>query len=164
MSCSYSKRARSRTTAKICQAWKSGSADTVTEYPSGNNEAALRYSPVRGEEDHISGAGFTDPLLIKVSYNLFDNARQHGGTVTRISVSHRPAGTGLVISVADDGAGISREDKTHLFERGFGKNTGLELFLSREILSITGITISETGIPGEGARFAIAVPEGIFRR
>jgi len=37
------------------------------------------------------------------------------------------------------------------------------LFLAREILSITGITIKETGEPGNGARFEIAVPEGAFR-
>ncbi len=106
---------------------------------------------------------YADPLLTRVFYNLFDNTRQHGGAVTRISVSHHPAGTGLVITVADDGTGISPDDRQHLFERGFGKNTGLGLFLSREILSITGISISETGVPGEGARFEIAVPGGMFR-
>jgi PAS domain S-box-containing protein len=106
---------------------------------------------------------YADPLLVKVFYNLFDNTRQHGGAVTRISISHRPAGTGLIITVADDGIGISADDKQHLFERGFGKNTGLGLFLSREILSITGISISETGTPGNGARFEIAVPERVFR-
>ncbi len=67
------------------------------------------------------------------------------------------------ITVADNGMGISPEDKPHLFERGFGKNTGLGLFPSREILSITGISISETGIPGKGAQFEIAIPEGAFR-
>jgi len=106
---------------------------------------------------------YADPLLVKVFLNLFDNARQHGSTVTRISVSYHPAGTGLIITVADNGTGISAEDKKRLFERGFGKHTGLGLFLSREILSITGISISETGIPGVGARFEIAVPEGAFR-
>ena len=106
---------------------------------------------------------YADPLLIKVFYNLFDNARQHGGAVTRISITHHPAGTGLVITVADDGTGISPDDRPHLFERGFGKNTGLGLFLSKEILSITGISISETGLPGMGAHFEIAVPEGMFR-
>lgn len=68
-----------------------------------------------------------------------------------------------MITVADNGAGISLEDKQHLFERGFGKNTGLGLFLSWEILSITGISIDETGTPGNGARFEIMVPEGAFR-
>ena len=106
---------------------------------------------------------YADPLLIKVFYNLFDNSRQHGGLVTHISVSHHSTDTGLNITVADDGIGISPEDKKRLFERGFGKNTGLGLFHSREILSITGITISETGIPGNGARFEILVPKGAFR-
>jgi len=50
-----------------------------------------------------------------------------------------------------------------LFTRGFGKNTGLGLFLSREILSITGITITENGTPGKGARFEITVPKGAWR-
>ncbi len=50
-----------------------------------------------------------------------------------------------------------------LFSRGFGHNTGLGLFLSREILAITGITISETGETGRGARFEIVVPEGVWR-
>ncbi|MFA4877789.1 MAG: hypothetical protein WC586_10270 [Methanoregula sp.] len=35
--------------------------------------------------------------------------------------------------------------------------------LSREILSITGITIHETGEPGKGARFEITVPPGGYR-
>jgi PAS domain S-box-containing protein len=106
---------------------------------------------------------YADPLLVKVFYNLFDNSRQHGGTVTRISMSHQKSGTGVTVTVADNGVGISPEDKEHLFEQGYGKNTGLGLFLSREILSITRISIRETGIPGKGARFEITIPAGMFR-
>ncbi|MFA4848841.1 MAG: PAS domain S-box protein [Methanoregula sp.] len=106
---------------------------------------------------------YADPLLIKVFFNLFENTRQYGGTVTRISISHHPVGNGVIITVTDDGIGISSEDKKHLFERGYGKHTGLGLFLSREILSITGISIRETSEPGHGARFEITVPEGAFR-
>ena len=50
-----------------------------------------------------------------------------------------------------------------IFDRGFGKNTGLGLALSQEILAITGITIRETGEPGKGARFEMAVPKGAYR-
>jgi sensor histidine kinase regulating citrate/malate metabolism len=50
-----------------------------------------------------------------------------------------------------------------LFERGKGKNTGYGMFLIREILAITGFTITETGEPAGGARFEIAVPGGSFR-
>jgi signal transduction histidine kinase len=63
----------------------------------------------------------------------------------------------------DGGEGIFGEARKHLFERGFGENTGLGLYLVREILSITGIAIRETGEPGKGARFEIFVPEGTYR-
>ena len=106
---------------------------------------------------------YADPLLIKVFYNLFDNTRMHGGGATRITIFYRQDTPGLIITVADDGQGISSEEKMHLFERGFGKYTGLGLFLSREILSITGISISEIGKPGRGACFELVVPAGAFR-
>jgi len=70
---------------------------------------------------------------------------------------------GLTILCEDDGVGISAGDKKKLFTRGFGKNTGLGLFLSREIFAITGITITENGEPGKGARFEITVPKGMYR-
>ena len=104
---------------------------------------------------------YADPLLGKVFYNLIDNALKYGGgKMTSIRITSRETNTGLCLLFEDDGAGIAVEDKKHLFERGFGKNTGLGLFLSREILSITGITIRETGEPGSGARFEMDVPKG----
>lgn len=58
----------------------------------------------------------------------------------------------------DNGTGIPDEEKEQIFHRGYGKNTGLCLFLVREILSITGMMITETGSFGTGARFEIRVP------
>jgi PAS domain S-box-containing protein len=106
-----------------------------------------------------------DALFGKVFYNLLDNALRYGGTkMSAISISScaGPAGS-LVVTVEDNGDGIDANGKAHIFSKGFGKNTGLGLFLSQEILSITGITIAETGIFGKGARFEITVPEGCFR-
>jgi hypothetical protein len=37
------------------------------------------------------------------------------------------------------------------------------MYLAREILSITGISIAETGTYGTGARFEIHVPKGGYR-
>ncbi|MDP3564143.1 MAG: HAMP domain-containing sensor histidine kinase [Methanoregula sp.] len=107
---------------------------------------------------------FADPLLEKVFFNLIDNALRYGRPkMTMIRISSAESENGLVIFVEDDGTGIYREDKKQIFERGFGKNTGLGLFLSREILSITGITIAESGEPGTGARFEFLVPKGGYR-
>ncbi|MFA4860602.1 PAS domain S-box protein [Methanoregula sp.] len=105
-----------------------------------------------------------DPLLAKVFYNLFDNALRYGGEkMTMMRVAADLGKDGLTLVIEDDGLGIPAKSKVRLFNRGFGKNTGLGLFLVREILAITGITIRETGNPGTGARFEILVPKNAFR-
>jgi len=106
---------------------------------------------------------FADPLIVKVFYNLMDNAVRYGGKITTIRFSVEESGDDQVIVCEDDGDGIIVEEKEKIFERGFGKNTGLGLALSREILAITGITITETGEPGKGARFEMTVPKGMWR-
>ncbi len=106
---------------------------------------------------------YADPLLRKVFYNLLDNALRHGGNVTRISVSFTVAEGGAVLLFEDDGAGIGADMKEKIFRRGVGRNTGYGLFLVREILDITGISIRETGTEGAGARFEIFVPDGVWR-
>jgi PAS domain S-box-containing protein len=106
---------------------------------------------------------YADPLIEKVFYNLVENSLRHGEGVTRITISQEETPEGLVVSYIDNGIGISLVDKARLFQKGFGKNTGLGLFLSREILSITGLSIRETGIPGSGVRFEIVAPKGKYR-
>ena len=58
---------------------------------------------------------------------------------------------------------VANDEKEKIFERGFGKHTGMGLFLSQEILAITGLSLKETGIYGSGVRFEIEVPEGSYR-
>jgi PAS domain S-box-containing protein len=107
---------------------------------------------------------YADPLLEKVFYNIFDNSMRHGGdAITMIRFSSSLDGTGLLLICEDNGLGVAVDDKEMIFERGFGKNTGFGLFLVREILAISGLTIRETGAPGKGARFEIFVPEGAWR-
>jgi signal transduction histidine kinase len=126
--------------------------------------AALPMRDVKVEVDRRDLEIYADPIFERVLYNLMDNALKHGGdSMTVIRVTSRVTGAGLVVTFEDNGEGIAQEDKARLFERGFGKNSGLGLFLSREILSNTGITITETGEPGTGARFEMVVPKGAYR-
>ncbi|MEN6442763.1 MAG: PAS domain S-box protein [Methanoregula sp.] len=106
---------------------------------------------------------FTDPMLENVLCNLLDNSVRHGERVTEIRVSSHKEGEVLVLVWEDNGTGIAADEKKRIFERGFGKNTGLGLFLIQEILALTGIAIRETGEPGKGARFEILVPKGKYR-
>jgi PAS domain S-box-containing protein len=106
---------------------------------------------------------FADPMLEKVFYNLIDNSLRYGGGISGFRVSCTKEDGDLVIAFADDGVGIPDDKKEQIFEKGYGQGTGLGLFLSREILSITGIRIRECGTPGNGARFEIRVPQGLWR-
>ncbi len=120
--------------------------------------------PVTVKNDLPAGTDvFADPLIVKVFYNLMDNAVRYGGKITMIRFSVQESGDYHLIVCADDGVGILAEEKEKIFNRGYGKNSGMGLFLSREILSITGITIRETGEPGKGARFEMVVPKGAYR-
>jgi len=107
---------------------------------------------------------FTDSTIKSVFENLLDNSIRHGGDeLSTITVTSGASGNDLKLFWEDDGTGIPTGDKERIFDRGFGKNTGLGLFLVKEILAITGITIRECGVPGKGARFEMVIPEGAYR-
>ncbi|MCK9580089.1 MAG: HAMP domain-containing histidine kinase [Methanoregula sp.] len=107
---------------------------------------------------------YADPLFEKVHENLIDNSIRHGERVKNISFTYIPYSSNAIAMVyQDDGTGIHDVDKEKIFEKGFGKNTGLGLFLTREILAITGITIRERGTYGKGVRFEILIPQGKYR-
>nr|WP_280897447.1 HAMP domain-containing sensor histidine kinase [Methanolinea mesophila] len=105
-----------------------------------------------------------DPALPKVFENLLDNTLRHGGKkVSGVRVTCEVCEDELLVTWEDDGVGVPEDEKERIFDRGYGKNTGLGLFLAQEVLGVTGIGINEKGIPGDGARFVIRVPRGGYR-
>jgi PAS domain S-box-containing protein len=130
-------------------------------------DTAVKQAPlgtIKVKNDLPAGAEvFADPLVVKVFYNLMDNAARYGGKITTIRFSLEECEGDPILVCEDDGVGVIAEEKEKIFERGFGENTGLGLALSREIIDITGITIKETGEPGKGARFEMTVPKGAWR-
>lgn len=107
---------------------------------------------------------YCDPMIQNVLRNLVDNSIRHGGGITKVSFTFHEKPDGLVIVYEDDGMGIPHDQKKGLFEPGIQpgrKSYGL--YLTREILSITDITIRECGVPGKGARFEMFVPKGRYR-
>jgi len=106
---------------------------------------------------------FADPLLKTVFFNLFENAIMHGKKVKTIHVTGDSTPSVMRIIIEDDGSGIDYPFKEKIFQKGFGNHTGLGLFLVREVLSITGLTIREVGESGKGARFEILVPSDMSR-
>ena len=106
---------------------------------------------------------YADPLIGKVFENLIDNSFRHGGDISKIQINTINSSGDLLLIYEDDGNGISAIEKDKIFIQGYGKNTGLGLFLIKEILSVTGISIRECGRPGKGAVFEMRVPHGKWR-
>jgi len=106
---------------------------------------------------------YSDPQITQVFANIIENARIHGQNATEIFVGCTPKERGLSIVIGDNGVGIPGEMKKEIFEPGMVRNRGFGLFLAREILSITGMTLEENGVAGKGARFEIHVPLGSYR-
>jgi len=106
-----------------------------------------------------------DPLLAKVFLNLLENSARHGGGVTHISLSSEewPDGA-LHIIYQDDGQGIPDTDLEKIFQRSYGKDAGLGLFLSKEILALTSLNLVARPSTVKGARFEIIVPPNAWRR
>jgi signal transduction histidine kinase len=107
---------------------------------------------------------FADPMFPKVLYNLVSNSLKHGQDCTAISLSYSEGSGGLKIVIEDNGVGVPEDRQEAIFQRELV--TGRQshgLFLSAEILRITRISIRETGVAGEGARFEMLVPEGMYR-
>ncbi|HOJ95282.1 MAG TPA: ATP-binding protein, partial [Methanospirillum sp.] len=115
-------------------------------------------------QDHTDYEIYADAMLGRVFANLVDNTLRHAGRVTRITVGVEEKNGTLFIRYTDNGIGIDDSIKEQIFTRGFGSHTGYGLFLIREILSITHMTIREIGTAGEGVIFEITVPSRFYRK
>ncbi|PWR75544.1 hypothetical protein DLD82_04040 [Methanospirillum stamsii] len=106
---------------------------------------------------------YADPLFPLICQNLIDNSLRHGEHVKNIRFKSIEKGEDLILEYCDDGIGIPDSEKEKIFERGYGKNTGMGLFLSREILAITNLVMQETGTFGKGVKFIIIIPKDSYR-
>lgn len=100
--------------------------------------------------------------------NLLGNAVKFtpAGQQSTITLSHRQEGKMDVITVSDQGKGISEEDKKQLFSLHGGNSsdgrrksgTGLGLILCRDLAELHGGRIELDSKAGEGARFSVWLP------
>ena len=86
--------------------------------------------------------------------NLFENAVRHAGTGVTVTVGDLPDG----FFVADDGPGISADDRETVFEAGYTtdpgrRGSGLGLAYINEFVEVCGWTCTLTGSEAGGARF-----------
>ncbi|MGA2917256.1 MAG: PAS domain-containing protein [Methanoregula sp.] len=107
---------------------------------------------------------YADPLMPRVFYTLSENSARNGGNCSSgIHLSVRKDNADLLICFEDDGYWVSEADKEKIFDVGYDTGQIHGMFLIRELLGFTGITIREIGTPGVGVFFEIRVPAGKFR-
>ena len=105
----------------------------------------------------------------KILLNLLSNALKFTleGSVT---VTLRPEGEDVVLTVADTGAGIAASDIGHLFERFYRaprpaarshEGTGIGLALVSELARLHSGDVSVKSVEGRGAEFQVRVPFGV---
>ncbi|WP_324475158.1 PAS domain S-box protein, partial [Methanospirillum sp.] len=106
---------------------------------------------------------YADAMIQKVFRALYENAIRHGQTLTLVRFYTIERDQDLIIVCEDDGVGIPDHEKDAIFSYGYGKHTGIGLFLAREILSVNGLSIQESGVETKGSRFEIHIPKGKWR-
>ncbi|MFH1530128.1 MAG: ATP-binding protein [Pseudomonadota bacterium] len=101
--------------------------------------------------------------LQQVFLNIVNNAFaavDDGGKI-QISMASADAGK-VVVSIEDDGMGITKENLDHIFEPFFttkkGAGTGLGLSITYGIVEKLGGEIKVTSTPGEGTCFSVVLP------
>lgn len=107
-----------------------------------------------------------DGLQIRrVFDNLLTNAIHHSRRGHRVEVVITVQEQGYLVSVKDQGQGLSPEELPHLFKRfyqgdshGHRRGSGLGLYLSRQIVEAHGGRIWAEGYPGQGAIFRFTLP------
>ncbi len=107
--------------------------------------------------------------IVQVLSNLLSNAARHSPEGSPIRVTAVQEGVHVVVSVADEGRGVSADPLPHLFrkfsridggDRGSGvAGSGLGLAICKGIVEVHGGRIwAESDGPGLGARFTFTIP------
>ena len=112
-------------------------------------------------------AEINPPLLEQAVVNLLDNAIKYSPEDTGVAVSADQTERETVITVGDQGVGISREHLPRLFERFYRVDkarsrdlggTGLGLAIVKHIAQVHGGSVSVDSLVGRGSTFRIHLP------
>ncbi len=123
---------------------------------------------IRFDSDIESGieCSFNASLISRVVYNLLQNAYKYGRDNGRVSLALKKENHEAVISVEDDGIGISEEEKEKIWQRFWQADTsrgseggsGLGLAMVKEIAEIHGGSVGVESTPGRGSTFTFRIP------
>jgi signal transduction histidine kinase len=117
------------------------------------------------EGDETATAEVRSRMLRVVARNLAENAIRYAGPGSSATLSVTREHRGVVVCVADDGAGVSESDLPRLFERFYradrsrgSRGTGLGLAIVKHIVASAGGTVEASGGRGRGLEVRCLFP------
>ncbi len=105
--------------------------------------------------------------LVRLFFNLLDNAVKFSGGGGRIGLTGRRSGASITVAVSDTGAGIGAEHLDSIFERFYRTEEsraratgghGLGLAIANEVVRAHGGALSVSSRLGEGSTFTVTFP------
>ena len=116
-------------------------------------------------EDGIT-CRYNASLIARAIDNLLQNAYKYGSEKGYVRLRLEQKDSMAILSVKDNGIGISAEDKDKIWQRfwqadpsrGEHGSSGLGLAMVKEIADFHGGDVSVTSTPGKGSTFSISIP------
>ena len=99
----------------------------------------------------------------RICYNLLSNALKYTSEGGEITLTAKEEGGRVMISVADNGCGISSDELPYIFDRFYqaknaGRGTGIGLAIVKASTELHHGEVSATSIEGKGSTFTIHIP------
>ena len=99
----------------------------------------------------------------RICYNLLSNALKYTSEGGEITLTAKEENGRVMISVADNGCGISSDELPYIFDRFYqaknaGRGTGIGLAIVKAFTELHHGEVSATSIEGKGSTFTIHIP------
>ena len=99
----------------------------------------------------------------RICYNLLSNALKYTSEGGEITLTAKEENGCVMISVADNGCGISSDELPYIFDRFYqaknaGRGTGIGLAIVKAFTELHHGEVSATSIEGKGSTFTIHIP------
>lgn len=99
----------------------------------------------------------------RICYNLLSNALKYTSEGGEITLTAKEENGRVMISVADNGCGISSDELPYIFDRFYqaknaGRGTGIGLAIVKAFTELHHGEVSATSIEGKGSSFTIHIP------
>ncbi len=133
----------------------------------GEHRALLIQSGVRVETDGLDRSVYTDGKWAAfILGQLLQNAARYRGPEPVVTISARPLGRQVQLTVADNGLGIPAQELPRVFDRGFtgsngrarGGSTGIGLYLCKKLAVFLELGLEISSEEGRGTTVTLTFP------